>query len=659
MSAASSCPPGGAHAAARAEPGVQPPPGTPPATARGWVWRVGAAHCLPWHPQRCRGNAREGPPEVLCPLPGSSLGSANSTSGSSAAGVAPALPGRPGSYKSPRGRPGRGTGARGEMDDSSKEALMEEAPPRYTESPRLSCIPHELKSLLLLVALVVVALVVVNVTFLLLGLHLSESHAETVLRMTVQGLDGQGGPQQLAMSKRERTGTFAVRDGLNASATVVYDYGKLLVGYRSWRHRACYITRVDKDNFPGLDAVTESFQRRQDEDAGDKAVPLADRSILGTTINILCSAVPVFWVPGLGCGHGRMLHPAGFALALPPRCWAAEKSPCLGTRALDPVPPEPLELRFPGVSSWEWALSKHPWSGHMPGPGRTPGPPNPSQGPLLSPPQGPSIKLPVLAARLGWEWEEEEEEEEEEEAAAMESSMKQVVLEEEDSGNGCCCQGCCLRCAACCARCCTKCSWCCAKCCCLPKCCRCPKCPKCLKCPKCPGCAGCSGCLKRSLCCLPRLLCYLPRKLLGSCGRLRCLLIAALVVVLLVVVIAVVLLMRLSVDQHRADAVLRAGLWAGAGWEEEEAAFYLDGGDGKAATVVYDYRNLLVSYRPQLHHACFVTRVDKDNVPGLDTVVETFQRQQAEDKISVPLSDRSLLGTTASILCSLLPVYWA
>lgn len=31
-----------------------------------------------------------------------------------------------------------------------------------------------------MVALVVVALVVVNVTFLLLGLHLSESHAETV-----------------------------------------------------------------------------------------------------------------------------------------------------------------------------------------------------------------------------------------------------------------------------------------------------------------------------------------------------------------------------------------------------------------------------------------------------------------------------------------------
>ncbi|NWI43378.1 PSPC protein, partial [Picathartes gymnocephalus] len=196
---------------------------------------------------------------------------------------------------SPRARAGKGTGAQGDMDDSSKEALMEEAPPRYTESPRLPCIPRELKSLLLMVALVVVALVVVNVTFLLLGLHLSESHAETVLRMTIHGLDGEGTPQQLAMSKKERTGAFAVRDGLNASAAVVYDYNKLLVGYRSWRHRACFIIRVDKDNFPGLDAVTETFQRRQDEDAGDKAVPLADRSILGTTINILCSAVPVFW----------------------------------------------------------------------------------------------------------------------------------------------------------------------------------------------------------------------------------------------------------------------------------------------------------------------------------------------------------------------------
>ncbi|NXJ86295.1 PSPC protein, partial [Trogon melanurus] len=187
-------------------------------------------------------------------------------------------------------------GMEGEMDRSSKEALIEEAPPSYTASSRLPCIPHQLKCLLIVVVVVVV-LVVVIVAFLLLGLHITETHAETVLRMTIHGLDDEGTPQHLSMSKKERTGTFAVRDGLNASAVVVYDYSKLLVGYRSWRHRACYITRVDKDNIPGLDAVAETFQRREAEvkEAGDDAMPLADRSILGTTVNILCSTVPVYW----------------------------------------------------------------------------------------------------------------------------------------------------------------------------------------------------------------------------------------------------------------------------------------------------------------------------------------------------------------------------
>ncbi|XP_014816595.1 PREDICTED: pulmonary surfactant-associated protein C-like [Calidris pugnax] len=164
------------------------------------------------------------------------------------------------------------------------------------------------------------------------------------------------------------------------------------------------------------------------------------------------------------------------------------------------------------------------------------------------------------------------------------------------------------------------------------------------------------GCLKRSLCCLPRLLCYLPRKLL-SCCHLKCLLITVVVVVLLVVIIAGILLMWLRVDQQHADAVLRMGLQRGWAWEEDVATFYLDGGDGNPATVIYDYKNLLVSFRSHLHRACYVTRVDKDNIPGLDAIAETFQRRLAEKKLAVPLADRSLLGTTASILCSIIPIY--
>ncbi|XP_076214993.1 surfactant protein C-like isoform X1 [Aptenodytes patagonicus] len=230
----------------------------------------------------------------------------------------------------------------------------------------------------------------------------------------------------------------------------------------------------------------------------------------------------------------------------------------------------------------------------------------------------------------------------------MESSVKQVVVEEPlDPEKGCCGSGCCSQ--VCCKPgcCCWPCTVCCSKCarCCVPRCC---------KCPSCPGCA----CIKRSLCFVPRLLCYLPRKLL-SCHHLKCLLIVVVVVVLLVVIIAGALLMWLRADQRHADAVLRMGLQRGLAWEEDVAAFYLDGGDGNPATVIYDYKNLLVSYRSWLHRACYITHVDKDNIPGLDTIAETFQRRQTEERLAMPLADRSLLGTTASILCSIVPVYWA
>ncbi|NXR10892.1 PSPC protein, partial [Semnornis frantzii] len=170
-------------------------------------------------------------------------------------------------------------------------------PQRYTATPHLpGILPHQLRCLLLAVVVVVIHVVVI-VAFLLLGLHITETHTETVLQMTTHGLGGTDPPQHLSMSQRERTGTLAVPDGLNASAMVVYDYSKLLVGYRSWRHQVCYVRRLDRDSIPGLDSVTDSFRRRQAEleGAGGNARPLADRSILGTTMNILCSTVPVYW----------------------------------------------------------------------------------------------------------------------------------------------------------------------------------------------------------------------------------------------------------------------------------------------------------------------------------------------------------------------------
>uniref|UniRef100_A0A8C6ZD67 Surfactant protein C n=1 Tax=Nothoprocta perdicaria TaxID=30464 RepID=A0A8C6ZD67_NOTPE len=204
------------------------------------------------------------------------------------------------------------------MDSDSKEALMEEAPPRYSAAPPPPCVPQQLRWLLG-VALAAGLGVAVVACVLLLGLHLAEAHAETVLRMSIGGLRGDGPAQQLTVSSRERTGTFAVRDGLNSSAMLVYDYSKLLISYRSWRHPACYVTRMDRNNIQGLDAVTAAFERRQvsagmggDAHHGATSLrvtrgllsvqaeralsePLGDRSLLSTAANVLCSVLPVYW----------------------------------------------------------------------------------------------------------------------------------------------------------------------------------------------------------------------------------------------------------------------------------------------------------------------------------------------------------------------------
>ncbi|XP_013917282.1 PREDICTED: pulmonary surfactant-associated protein C-like [Thamnophis sirtalis] len=191
----------------------------------------------------------------------------------------------------------------GKMDDSNKLALMSEPPPDYTESPKsadLSCG----KLLILVMAVVVMALVVL--TLLLAGLHITEKHTEAVLQMTIQRPDGKGSPQHLAMSQKEKLAIFPIHMKLNSSATVVYDYSNLVIGYRSWTGKACYVIRMNQKDIQSLDAVIKIFQdvqkpppllplgQREKPVENLSAVP-ANRSMLGAAINLLCSSLSVYW----------------------------------------------------------------------------------------------------------------------------------------------------------------------------------------------------------------------------------------------------------------------------------------------------------------------------------------------------------------------------
>ncbi|XP_067386359.1 surfactant protein C-like [Emydura macquarii macquarii] len=176
--------------------------------------------------------------------------------------------------------------------------------------PKIPGCPVHLKRILIIVV-VIVLIVVIVLGALLLGLHVTQEHTETVLQMTIEGLEGEGSRMQLSMDWEEEVATFHVEAGTNDPGTVVYDYSNLLIGYKSWQGPACYITRMDKENIQGLDTIAKAFQHLQlklfiltpqqgeeeEEEEEEKGfpVPLADRSILGTTINILCSNVPIYW----------------------------------------------------------------------------------------------------------------------------------------------------------------------------------------------------------------------------------------------------------------------------------------------------------------------------------------------------------------------------
>ncbi|XP_073180850.1 surfactant protein C-like [Lepidochelys kempii] len=185
------------------------------------------------------------------------------------------------------------------MEISIKEALIGD--------PLCPGCPLHIKRILIIVV-VIVLIVVVVLGALLLGLHVTQEHTETVLQMTIEGLQGEESGLRLSMDWEEEVVTFLIDAGTHDPGTVVYDYSNLLISYKSWQGRACYITKMDKENIQGLDTIAKAFHQHlqlksliltpeQGEEEEQKGFPvtLADRSILGTTVNILCSNVPIYW----------------------------------------------------------------------------------------------------------------------------------------------------------------------------------------------------------------------------------------------------------------------------------------------------------------------------------------------------------------------------
>ncbi|KAM9313286.1 surfactant protein C [Gastrophryne carolinensis] len=174
--------------------------------------------------------------------------------------------------------------------DQSKAVLMD-SPPVYSELlPKIPCLGGVKK--LLCVVLVVVVLVVVLVIVLLMGLHMSQKHTETIFQMSLH--DG-------ADSKLKSSGvaTFHLDTGINTSASVVYDYSKMLICTRPRPGNACYITHMESERIQSLQSISENVLTKLGSDTAKQNDPIklvSDLSILGTTIRVLCGDLPVYWI---------------------------------------------------------------------------------------------------------------------------------------------------------------------------------------------------------------------------------------------------------------------------------------------------------------------------------------------------------------------------
>ncbi|XP_038236333.2 pulmonary surfactant-associated protein C-like [Dermochelys coriacea] len=202
------------------------------------------------------------------------------------------------------------------------ELTMPAQPPVYSFMPKVSTTQQRI----ILASVVVILLGFFIVASALVGVYLTQNHTEKVLDMVIQGNKGEEEEQTAMVNERENVAAFHVRKK-KSTTIVVYNYNHGLIGLRITNSKKCFVMKMDKLNIPSLDEISRdlpNFNAKQV--SGDKmsysfteAEP-ADRTTLGTTLNILCSDIPIYWalprkIQG-NCSSSVLLAPHCDSLAL-------------------------------------------------------------------------------------------------------------------------------------------------------------------------------------------------------------------------------------------------------------------------------------------------------------------------------------------------------
>ncbi|XP_067419595.1 surfactant protein C-like isoform X2 [Emydura macquarii macquarii] len=152
----------------------------------------------------------------------------------------------------------------------------------------------------ILISVVMVLLAIIITGAVLIGVHMTQKHIEKIIQTTSSGSNGEVTEQTMMVSSQENVVAFHVEG--NTSATLVYDYKHGLIGLRVQDRRKCLVMKMDKVTVPSLAEMTQRIENFATQGSGDNSLSysfregqLADRTALGTTMNILCNDVPIYW----------------------------------------------------------------------------------------------------------------------------------------------------------------------------------------------------------------------------------------------------------------------------------------------------------------------------------------------------------------------------
>ncbi|XP_070621295.1 surfactant protein C-like [Erythrolamprus reginae] len=152
----------------------------------------------------------------------------------------------------------------------------------------------------LFLSLLLLLLAGVIITAILLGIYVSQEYSEMIMKTIKKEQDGQT-EQTMMVNNQERVAAFLIKTN-KTSATVVYDYKHHLIGIRIHDQEQCSVVAMGSIDVPRLNEITLEIEHFDDQvSESDHVVysfkkgKLAARTALGTTINILCSDIPIYW----------------------------------------------------------------------------------------------------------------------------------------------------------------------------------------------------------------------------------------------------------------------------------------------------------------------------------------------------------------------------